>query len=349
MTTNPLAADLENILARTEALWEQLRGGRILITGATGFFGCWFLESFAWINRRLGLGAQAVGLSRNPGTLLSKAPHIATDSCISLFAADVRDNKFPDGRFTHLIHGATEASAALNAEHPQVMFDTIVQGTRNVVQRAAAGGECRFLLTSSGAVYGIQPPQVSHLQESFLGGPDPLERASAYGEGKRAAELLCVLSANGHFHPTIARCFAFVGPYMKLDAHFAIGNFIADRLRGGPIRVQGDGTPFRSYMYASDLMVWLWTILFKGESARAYNVGSEEALDIATTARNVAEAIPPLIDVQVGCVPKPGTPPSRYVPCTRRAREELRLEVEVPIGEAVRRTCAWVAQRASYE
>ena len=52
-TTNRLAHDLDSILARTEPLWEELRGQRILITGATGFFGCWLLESFAWANRRL--------------------------------------------------------------------------------------------------------------------------------------------------------------------------------------------------------------------------------------------------------------------------------------------------------
>jgi len=345
MTPNPLAVDLDNILARTEALWEELRGGRILITGATGFFGCWLLESFIWINRKLKLRAEAVGISRNPGVLSSKAPHLLADSAVSSFAADIRDAKFPDGQFTHIIHAATEASATLNLEHPELMFDTIVQGTRSVLEHAAKNAHCKFLLTSSGAIYGTQPPQISHIQESFHGGPDPLERGSAYAEGKRAAETMCVLAASRQVRPLIARCFAFVGPYMKLNAHFAIGNFICDRLRGGPIRVQGDGTAHRSYMYVSDLMVWLWTILFKGESCRAYNVGSEDAVTIAALAQTVSDTLPPGVAVEIAQKRIPGAAPSRYVPCTRRTREELSLEIEVPLREAISRTYHWFALR----
>jgi dTDP-glucose 4,6-dehydratase len=130
---------------------------------------------------------------------------------------------------------------------------------------------------------------------------------------------------------------------MQLDAHFAIGNFISDAMRGGPIRVKGDGSPLRSYLYASDLTVWLWTILLKGQSRRAYNVGSEEALNIAALAREVAAALPPEVDVSIGSTATPGTPVQHYVPCTARAREELGLRAEVPLREAICRTRSWFA------
>ena len=340
-TANRLARDLDNILARTEPLWQELRGQRILITGATGFFGCWLLESFAWANRRLNLHAHAVGVARNSGRLAEKAPHLAQNPAITLHAADVRHGDFPQGTFSHVIHAATEASAKVNNEAPLVMFDTIVEGTRRALQFSIASSVNRFLFVSSGAVYGTQPPQLALVGESFEGGPDPLNPTSAYAEGKRSAEMLCSLAASPRFVTTVARCFAFVGPYMRLDAHFAIGNFIADRLHRGPIRVHGDGTPVRSYLYASDLMIWLWTILFQGQSRRAYNVGSEEALNIATLAREVAAALPPEVDVNIASAGMPGTLGHRYVPCTARAREELGLRADVPLREAICRTHAW--------
>jgi dTDP-glucose 4,6-dehydratase len=227
------------------------------------------------------------------------------------------------------------------------MFDTIVEGTRRALQFSIASSVSRFLLVSSGAVYGTQPPQLAHVNETFEGGPDPLNRGSAYAEGKRAAEMLCTLAASTRLSIPIARCFAFVGPYMPLDAHFAIGNFISDAIRGESIVVKGDGSPFRSYLYASDLAVWLWTLLFKGQSGRAYNVGSEDAINIVSLASEVAAAMPQQVTVSIAAKPTPGALVHRYVPSTARAREELALRAEVPLREAIQHTYAWFTGNTS--
>jgi dTDP-glucose 4,6-dehydratase len=126
-----------------------------------------------------------------------------------------------------------------------------------------------------------------------------------------------------------------------LDAHFAIGNFIRDGLRGGPIKIGGDGTPYRSYLYAADLVIWLWTILFRGAALRAYNVGSPHAVTIAETAEAVKKVFGGKPSVEIAQKPMPGKAAQRYVPDVTRAERELGLRCLVDIEDAIRRTVRW--------
>ncbi len=340
--TNSLSADLDLILDHTRDLWEQMRGKRVFITGGTGFFGCWLLESFCWANDHLDLRASITVLTRNPQTFTRKAPHLTAHPAIRLYVGDVRSFDFPSGEFSYVIHAATEASAQLNGENPLLMLDTIVEGTRHTLEFARHCGTPKFLLTSSGAVYGKQPPDMTHIPEDYVGAPDPLDPRSAYGEGKRLAEHLCALYAQQYGVQTkIARCFAFVGPYLPLDIHFAIGNFIQDGLHGGPIQVKGDGTPFRSYLYAADLAIWLWTILARGMSFRPYNVGSEQEVTIVELARAIADCFKSRVIVDIDETPMGGHAAERYVPLTQRAQSELNLRQTINLIESIKRMIAW--------
>ncbi len=339
--TGPLERDLEEILGLTEALWPRLRGARLLITGGTGFMGCWLLESLLHANRRFQLGVEAVVLTRDPSAFARKVPHLAQSPAIRCVRGDVL--RFPEleGGFTHLIHGATDASARLLEENPRLMFDTILTGTRGALEFAERKSVQHALFLSSGAVYGRQPPELERVPEEWAGGPDCADPRAAYAEGKRAAETLCAIFAQRHGVPiSIARCFAFVGPYLPLDVHFAIGNFIRDAMAGGPIQVLGDGTPYRSYLYATDLTAWLWHLLLRGEPGVAFNVGSEEALSIAELAGVVGRTVGG-VAFRVHGHPDPDARPERYVPSVGRIRSRLGLRQTVSLEEGIARTVAW--------
>ena len=332
--------DLEHVLVHTRDLWDEMRGQRIFITGGTGFFGCWLVESFAYINRLQGLSAHATVLTRDPAAFSKKCPHIAADSAISLLAGDVRNFTFPDEEFKYVIHAATDSVIKPGARSAIESLNSILTGTERTLKFAATHGTRKLLFTSSGAVYGKQ--KVTHVAEDDRGAPDPLDPSSAYAEGKRAAELMCSLYAQSYaMECKIARCFAFVGPHLPLDAHFAIGNFIRDALRGGSIEINGDGTPTRSYLYAADLAIWLWTMLFRAPSMRAFNVGSEQAVNIGDLARRVSLALNSKAEVRIAKEPVKGREIQRYVPLTRRAREELGLVEHIELENAIRRTAAW--------
>ena len=324
-------ADLGHILEHSETDLRSLQGARLFITGGTGFIGSWLTQSLLHANERLDLRLSATVLTRHP-------ERYQAHPAITYLQGDISTYEHPAETFTHFIHGATEASATMTAEDPTRMFDTIVTGTRHTLQHAAKSGTIPFLFLSSGAVYG---PQFGPTSEACSGAPDPTLPASCYGEGKRAAELLC-----GLFHRThgvdckIARCFAFAGPLLPIDSHFAIGNFVRDRLAGGPIRIGGDGTPRRSYLHAADLTIWLWRILHKGVAMRSYNTGSERAYSIREIADTVAAG---QIPVEQAKQPIPGAAASWYVPDTSRARQELNLNEYFSLDESIRRMMEWNA------
>ncbi|MEK7590711.1 MAG: NAD(P)-dependent oxidoreductase [Patescibacteria group bacterium] len=339
-------ADFDGEGASSNPPWNEFRGARIFLTGGTGFYGCCLLHTFTQACDRMTLDASIHVLTRDPERFAAKAPALATHPAVMLIRGDVRSFAFPAGHFSHVLHAATDVVPAPEQQPPELLRETIVEGTRRVLAFGNQSGVKKLLLVSSGFVYGPQPPSVTHMPEDEDAVTRPLPAPSTYVDGKREAERLWRTS-EGDSCRTIARCYSSVGPYLPLDAHFAVGNFIRDAARGGPICVSGDGTPHRSYLYTPDLSVWLWTILCHGQEGRAYNVGSEHDLSIADLARTVAATFSPSIRIEIAKKQIPG-PHERFVPSTLRARSELGLKETVPLREAIRKTAAWYAGRAGF-
>ncbi|MFV0624318.1 NAD-dependent epimerase/dehydratase family protein [Sphingomonas sp. ac-8] len=324
-------SDLRAIDTALAPHWPKLDGARLFVTGGTGFIGRWMLEALA----RAPITVHVTLLTRDPAGFAARAPHLAAR--FETTAGDVLRFDPPPGPFTDVIHGATDASAALTASDPRRMFDTIVEGTRAALDLARSH-DARFLLMSSGAVYGAQPTEQPHVGEDWTGGPDPRDPKACYSEGKRAAETLTAICHHQFGVDTVtARIFALLGPGLALDTHFAAGNFLRDAIAGRTIRVTGSGAAVRSYLYAADLTVWMWMLHLRGRPGSTYNIGSEEAVSIADLARRTA-ALLGAPGVEILGRPDPGWNPGRYVPSTAAIRRDLSLSASVGLDEAIRRT-----------
>jgi len=289
-------------------------------------------------------------LSRDPEKFLEDFDYIRSNRAFKFIKGDVRDFAFPTDHIDYIIHAATQASSKLNNDDPLLMMDTIIKGTRRTLELAKNNKVKSFLFISSGAVYGKQPSHITHMPEDFAGAPNCQDAKSAYGEGKRVGELLSAIYFKQYGVPVkIARCFAFVGPYLPLDAHFAIGNFILNALKGEDIIIKGDGTPCRSYLYAADLIIWLLTIMIEGKDNVPYNVGSEEDLSIKELAIIVANCFGGKMEVKIKETSEPPKSNERYVPSVSRAEQELHVYVNIDLVSGIKKTIEYYSGIKSYD
>lgn len=316
-----------------------MRGRRIFLTGATGFFGIWILETIRHINETFGGDISVAMLSREPDAFFRRYPHFSHVQWLRAIRGDIVTFPFPDLEIDDVIHAATPVVSTIP---PLELWDTIVGGTRRTLEFAVTAHAKRFLLTSSGAVYGSAFPPGTRLDEMHMTAPTSTSPASAYGLGKRAAEWLCCsYGYSSGMECKIARCFAFAGPHLPYNQRSALSSFIHDALHEPTIRVAGDGTAVRSYLYATDLVVSLFSILDRGAPFIPYNIGAEQGistLELANMVRRIAGCdkaviVEKLLTSGMGC--------NWYVPSTSRIRHDLHLAPSVSLEDALRRTIKW--------
>jgi dTDP-glucose 4,6-dehydratase len=327
--------DLAHIIRHASAELEELRGKSLFIMGGTGFFGKWLLAALRHADSERDLGLRITVLSRNPARFLEQHPSWASWQILKFQQGHVADFRLGEDRYDYILHAASDTMAFTLSSEEKERSRAIIDGTRRVLELARKSSARRMLYVSSGAVYGAAAGKSSGAAEDDYTLAQPL---TPYAEAKREAERLCGESGLDF---VTARAFAFLGPYLPLDTHFAAGNFLRDAVRGGPIFVRGDGTAQRSYLHPADLVVWLLRILLRGERTHAYNVGSDEVTSIAQLAHLIAEMVNPAAEVTIQSAQPQGSH-NVYLPDIRRARTELHLDVTIPLRDAIDRTCAFL-------
>ncbi|MFL9501560.1 NAD-dependent epimerase/dehydratase family protein [Rhodopseudomonas palustris] len=340
--------DLDHVDRRMGGLWKDLDGAHVLITGGTGFFGIWLTESLLWAIERRGLKADVTVLSRSPGPYLAgPGRHLANRRGLQFVQGNI--TRLPPGlpRFSHIIHAASESKTAGQDDWATRHLAAAIEGTQAIIELASTHRSEAVLLTTSGAVYKHSDTIIDRRCVEGLGSvEDFASENTLYAQSKRMMEAMVAIGSQNHgYRALIARCFAFIGPYLALDSNYAIGNFIRNAMNGNQIVVNGDGTPLRSYLYSADLVIWLLTILVKGKSGRPYNVGGERAYSIAELAHEVRACVG-AGEVVVRQAANPTAPISAYLPDIDRARSELGLDVYVDLRDAICRTVDWHRTRS---
>lgn len=314
----------------------------LLIIGGSGFFGKSLLDLF----QRGGLAAwdvrQVTVMARRATQLRASAPQLLSPR-VTLLDADITSvTALPPADY--VIHAAASTDARNYQQQPEQEKRTIQAGTLNYCRLALRDHrDSGIVFASSGAVYGNQPATLELLPEDYAA-TDVAAMAPGkrdYALAKRDAEAAIMALGGAGLRVGIARCFAFVGPWLPRDQHFAIGNFIGDGLAGRDIAVQARHAVYRSYLHADDLIEWLMAIAaHAGPACPVYNVGSDQALLMGELATRVADAcgrsalVPAFDSAAI----------DRYVPSIKRIQVELGMRVKYDLDAALALTLKQLRQ-----
>ena len=335
-----LAQDFAALDPRLLQRCRRVDGQRLLLTGATGFFGKNLLSLFSYLHS-LGARFTVLAVSRNPDTFLASHPEFASVAWLSFVTADLALGAPAVTDCDLMIHAATDTHASAHRD-PVAVFRGMCAASEHALSLAEASGVKRLLLCGSGAQYG---PSRFELRSSYVEDEglacDPTQVSSAYAEAKRVTELLAALMAARTGCSVInTRCFAFVGPGLPMDGHFAVGNFIQSAVRGQNVQLTSPGSALRSYLYGADLAVWLLLLLLEAPHGLAVNVGSDQSLSILDLARRVVQLLNPHALVIAGDGSE-NQERLRYWPTINRARA-AGLDVWTPLDTAIVRTAEFL-------
>jgi len=335
-------SDALAVLAGRAGSLATLRDQHVFISGGTGILGAWLLELIGVLNEDHGFGLKVTVFSRNARAFAQRWPHLGRQSWAHWVEGDIRYLTELPGDVRFVIHAAALTDRRLFASQPSAVAETNTVGTLRILRAANLLEDVqKFVLLSSGLVYGAQPWELPQIDEKFAGPLRSNDVNAVYAESKRFAEVLAQCAISESKLPVVTlRPFAFVGPYQSLQLPWAVTDFIRDSLNGGPIRIMGDGVTVRTIMYASDYAFWVLAALAGGRPRETYNVGSAEPVDLLTLARTITRFFAPVPEIRMR-VGQSGHDRNRFVPDTTKIQRELGVSQTVSLEAALQKSIEW--------
>jgi nucleoside-diphosphate-sugar epimerase len=314
----------------------------VSVTGGTGFLGTWIAETIAALNDEYRLGITLDLYARHVKDWAQKYPHLASRNDINLKSQDVR-SPFEFARNTSfIIHAAGVPNNRVHSSDPLRVQQTTLEGLHNALDAASKlDNLTRFLNVSSCLVSGKQTRAGALAEIDYF--PISCGQPSAvYTEAKRAAENLAAIYRSQFRMPiSTVRPFTFAGPYQELDRPWAINSFIRDALTRGEIRIHGDGSARRSYLYGSDAAWWTLAALAEGADGATYNIGGTRPVTHLELANLIGERTSPRAKLVLNTAPQKHAPQDDLYPDTAHVQQKLGVAQTCSLEQAVDKTWRW--------
>lgn len=262
-----------DIILNTSADWDRLKDSTVLVTGATGRLGMYFVYALNEANRRWGLGIRILALARNAKKIEALYGDMG-DGITALFQ-DVTQPISCSEEVDYIIHTAGLASPADFTSRPVETLWGHVMGTRNVLELARTNGTKKVLYTSTVEIYGDWKRD-EHIKETDMGPMIHRNSRACYQEAKRLCETMleCYRAEHGVNFVTVNMSHTF-GPGISLTDGRAFAEFIRNVLEGQDIVLQTDGSAVRTYTYAADAVGAMFLALLNGEDSY-YNIAATD-------------------------------------------------------------------------
>ena len=255
----------------------ELRGKRIMVTGATGLIGACMVRLLLTLNRAYGAGIGIAAVVRDRAKAIAMFGE--ADDMLRYDVCDfTADSCFdPDFRADYIVHLAGPTASRFFVDFPVETLLTIVGGTRKVLDYARRAGVKSVVFASSLEVYGIVTDDKCGLTESMPGSFDPSDPRSSYPAAKLAAETMCRAYAEEYGVPVcIARLAQTFGAGVGAEDNRVFAQFARSVVSKSDIKLHTSGTLSRCYCYTTDVVDALLCLLLKGNDGEIYNVANED-------------------------------------------------------------------------
>lgn len=269
--------DTNEIVSSEFINWEFYKNSTILVTGATGLIGSQIVLALLLANEKLELNIKILALVRNR----EKAEKIFGDNLtknIKLVIQDITEPIKTSEKIDFIIHTANGTSSKGFVEQPVETIDSIVFGTKNILEYCRQADIKSIVYLSSMEVYGKTDYHRNEpLLEKDYGYIDLQNTRNSYPEGKRLAENMCYCYSQEYNTPIkIARLAQTIGAMVEYNDNRVFAQFARNIAEKKDITLLTEGKTIRSYCYITDVVTAIFAMLERGQNGEIYNVANPE-------------------------------------------------------------------------